>query len=314
MKKQLLLLSIVAIVGVLARLNTTSSLSDSGCKIAILQTASHPALDLVCQSFKSELKSLSSQFCPDKHFVWLEQNGMGQVSTLQTMASHFHNQQDIQLILAIATPATQTLVGLEKKIPIIYTAVSDPKILGPSLKQSNVCGLSDGVCPQEQLKLLLNLWPCAQKIAIIYNPSESNSETAVKQLSKLIEESHLEPVLCAALNPSEIPSATSKAIRNADIVFVPADNLVAMTLPLIANLCHKANIPLMAGYTGAVEQGADISYGVNYEKMGRSAAHLALEILKQQKTPYQIGQRDLEPSLNLSTAAKQSLNQEKSND
>jgi putative ABC transport system substrate-binding protein len=292
MKKTILLLLLIPLVAYLA--GSFSKVSKTPTiKIGILQTAPHPALDLVCQHFKEALDPWDNT----QPIEWVYQNGMGQMSALQSMAQSLHRQKEMKLILAIATGATQALTQIEKEIPIIYTAVTDPLILKLPSSQSNVCGLSDSASYEQQVQILKNLWPKSQKVALIYNPSESNSIVAVENLKKTFSKQSLEVISCAAFTPAEIPVAASKAVRSADVVFVPADNLVAMTLELIARICHEAHVPLIAGYSGAVDQGADASYGVDYALLGRFAGEQAKEILKGQKNISEIGHQQMPASL-----------------
>lgn len=262
--------------------------------IAILQTAPHPSLDLIRENFK-------------QHFIenhqepieWIEQNGMGQISSLQAMAQSLHHNKKVKLILTIGTPATQVMAMVEKKIPIVYSAVTDPSILGKEALNQNICGLSDGVDAKEQVNALLKLWPEAKKVSILYNPSESNSQKAVEAFCKALENKGLNASLCAALTPAEIPSAATLACRLGDVVFVPADNLVAMTLPLISQICHKSKTHLIAGYSTAINEGADASIGISYSQMGKMAAQISLDILYKNLSPSLFETKSLPYSLQI---------------
>src|SRR5436190_7684961 len=104
--------------------------------IGILQTASHPALDAARQGFIDEIQS---QVNDKVNFVI--NNGQGSISTIHTIAQQFHAKQDIDGIFAIATPAVQAMVSIEKEKPICIAAVSVTPAL--FLSEKNVCGVSD---------------------------------------------------------------------------------------------------------------------------------------------------------------------------
>src|SRR5204863_2998317 len=106
--------------------------------IGILQTASHPALDAARQGFVDEIKS---QVGDKINFVI--SNGQGSVSTIHTIAQQFHAKQNIDGIFAIATPAAQAMISVEKEKPICVAAVSVTPAVQELLKGNKVFGVSD---------------------------------------------------------------------------------------------------------------------------------------------------------------------------
>jgi putative ABC transport system substrate-binding protein len=85
------------------------------------------------------------------------------------------------MMCAIATPsATACYAEAENKdIPVIFTAITDPKAAG--LTGGNVTGTSDKLPVEAQLELIRKLQPDAKTIGILYTTSEQNSVSAIAE-------------------------------------------------------------------------------------------------------------------------------------
>lgn len=88
-------------------------------KIGVLQLVQHTALDAANDGFIAALDDAGIAYEVD------QQNASGDQSACQTVASKFANEKK-DLILAIATPAAQAMVGAVEDTPVLITAVTDP--------------------------------------------------------------------------------------------------------------------------------------------------------------------------------------------
>jgi putative ABC transport system substrate-binding protein len=168
------------------------------------------------------------------------------MSSLQMMAQSIIRRSEIALTLSIGTAATQAITSIETQKPIVFAAVTDPSILKVNLDSGNVYGISDAVSAQAQMDLIRAHFPTAQKIGLIFNPSEPNSLYALKKLQEAISKLHLESFPIGIQSSSEVPAMVESAVRKCDLILAPTDNLVAMSMPLIAKITRRANIPLVA--------------------------------------------------------------------
>lgn len=243
--------------------------------IAILQTSPHPALDEVSRSFKKKILENS-----EGSVQFIEQNGMGEMASLQAMAYSLHTQKNIELILTIGTPATQAMIQQEKHKPIIFTALSDPTVLGEGLHQGNVCGLSDRVDATAQVRALQAWMPNLHRLAVVYNPSETNSLAALKALESICKMSDIEVIKAGLQSPSDIPAVIRKASMQSDLIVAPADNLVALYMPMITTVARRYDCPVFAAYCESLKQGARAALGIDYTQMGQEGAYMALQILQ----------------------------------
>ena len=96
----------------------------------------------------------------------------------------------VDLICAIATPSAQSAynAAMDKDIPVIYTAVTDPVSAELADKDGeavgNTTGTSDKLPIKEQLEMIRKMLPDAKKIGIMYTTSEANSVSAIKEYEK----------------------------------------------------------------------------------------------------------------------------------
>jgi putative tryptophan/tyrosine transport system substrate-binding protein len=249
-------------------------------KIGITQIAEHPALDSARKGFIEALKSKGYE--EGKNLKIDYENAQGDMATTQTIAQNFVSNKE-NLILAIATPSAQAAYNATKNIPIVITAVTDPVKAGlaKSLEKSdtNVTGTSDNVPIEKQLQLLKELIPGSRNLGVIYNTSESNSEVQIENLKKAAPNFNLHLVTVGITNVNEIPQALSSILGNIDVLYIPTDNMVASSMPLIINQCYSKNIPVIGSEKGEVTNGALATTGIDYNKLGFQTGLIAVDII-----------------------------------
>jgi putative tryptophan/tyrosine transport system substrate-binding protein len=290
-KKLSSLFAFVLSVSVLVGCNssqTSTSKSSSGekkeIKIGISQIVEHPALDASRKGFIDALKEKG--FEEGKNLKIDFQNAQGEQANAQTIANKFVSNK-VDLILAIATPSAQTAYNATKDIPILITAVTDPVQAGLAKSmekpETNVTGTSDNVPIETQFELLKKLVPSAKKVGILYNTSENNSEIQVNSAKKAAPGFGLEILTVGITGVNDIPQSLSSLIGKIDVLYVPTDNMVASSMPIIADQCFKNNIPIIGSEKGQVEQGAIATTGIDYYKLGFQTGVVAAEVINGKK-------------------------------
>ena len=90
------------------------------------------------------------------------------------------------LIVAIATPSAQAVVGETKDIPIVFSACTDPVGSGlvASLEKpgANVTGTSDAISAVKIMELAQRITPGFKTVGALYNNSETNSVSVINDL------------------------------------------------------------------------------------------------------------------------------------
>jgi putative tryptophan/tyrosine transport system substrate-binding protein len=253
-------------------------------KIGISQIVEHPALDASRKGFIDALKEKG--FEEGKNLKVDFQNAQGEQTNAQTIANKFVSDK-VNMILAIATPSAQTAYNATKDIPIMITAVTDPVQAGLAKSmekpETNVTGTSDNVPIETQFELLKKLVPNAKKVGILYNTSESNSELQVNSAKKAAPKFGLEVLAVGITNVNDIPQSLGSLLGKMDVLYVPTDNMVASSMPIIADQCFKNNIPIIGSEKGQVEQGAIATTGIDYYKLGFQTGVVAADVLNGKK-------------------------------
>lgn len=274
--------------------------------VGILQYMEHDSLTAARKGFEAELKK--EGYIPGKNLTLDYQNAQGDQSNLQTISEQLVKKSD--LILAIATPAAQSLATVSTDKPVVFTAVTDPMSadLVQSLKKPGglITGTSDQAPINKQVDLLKQALPKAKEIGILYTSSERNSEVQVKEAEKYLKKAGYKVVKKGISSTNDVQDATNSLMKTADALFVPTDNTVASTMTTIGELSVEHQVPVIGGSTDMVDAGGLLTYGTNYKELGKQVAKQAVKILKGQdptKTPVE-SPKKLELHINKDLAKK----------
>ena len=247
--------------------------------IGISQFAPHPALDAASEGFKAAFEEAGLEVEFD------EQNAQGEQATAVTIAESFANE-DLDLALAIATPAAQALASSVSTYPVLFTAVTDA--VEADLVDSNeepggnITGTSDAVPPEAlegQFDLITEMVPDAKKVGIVYASGEVNSEVQVEQATEVAADRDLEIVTQTVTTANDIAQAT-EALGDVDAIYVPTDNMVVNGIAALVQVAEQKQIPVIAAEAGTVEGGAIATMGIDYEALGKQTGEMAIAILE----------------------------------
>ena len=287
--------------------NTLGTNKNEVIKIGITQIAEHPALDLAREGFIEGLKSKGYE--EGKNIEIDYQNAQGDMSVAQTIGNNFATQKK-DLILAIATNTAQAAYNATKDIPILITAVTDPVKAGLvksfDKPDTNVTGTSDAVPIDNQFKLLKTLVPDAKKIGILYNTSEVNSEIQVNAAKEISAQFGFEIITSGITNINDISQSLDSLLDKVDVIYIPTDNVVASSMPLIYSRAMERNIPIIGAEGAHVESGALATEGIDYYKLGLQTGIMAVEVIegKNPKDMEVTTLKDTELVINMDTAKK----------
>lgn len=259
--------------------NTDSADKDT-VKVGILQYMEHDSLSAAREGFVDELAK--NGYKEGEKIKIDYQNAQGDQANLQTISEQLVGDND--LVLAIATPAAQSLATASMEVPILFTAVTDP--LSADLVESIekpgglLTGTSDQAPIDKQVDLLGQAVPEAKKVGILYTTSERNSEVQVEEAEKLLKKAGYQVVIKGISTTNDVQDAGTSLMKSVDAVFVPTDNTVASTMTMIGDLSVKYKVPVIGGSTDMVDAGGLLTYGTNYEALGRQTAKMAIEIVE----------------------------------
>ncbi len=250
--------------------------------IGISQLAEHPALDDAKRGFEDGLKDLGV------HAEILYQNAQGEIPNTLSIAQKFVKDQ-VDLIFAIATPAAQSAKQATSDIPIIFSAVTDPVLaeLIDSMEKpgGNITGTSDASPMDRQLQLFKDLDDTIQKVGILYNTSEPNSDVQVEMAQALASDLGIEIVPVGITNINEIPQAVDSIIKKVDGIYTITDNTVASAINVVAEKALEHKLVTIAAEDSHLLGGILMTDGISYYELGKQSAQMAKEILVDGKSP-----------------------------
>jgi putative ABC transport system substrate-binding protein len=276
--------------------------------IGILQLVEHNALDSACKGFKDALKE--GGYVEGQNLTIDFQNAQADQSNLKTMSQRFVNNK-VDLILAIATPAAQSVAAETKSIPIMVTAVTDlvsAKLVESNEKpNTNVTGTNDMNPIKEQIDLLKKLSPNAKKVGVLYSSSEDNSILQAKIAKQAIEALGMEYVEKTVTSTNDVQQVTQALVSKVDAIYIPTDNILASSMPIVSEAANAAKIPVICGESNMVAAGGLATIGIDYYKLGRQTGQMAIKVLKGEAKPATMpveSLKDMQYTINKATAEK----------
>ena len=275
-----IVLSAVAVVaGVVGCGSDTGASSNGKYKIGVVQLVEHPALDAANKGFVDALaaKKLKEKVIID------QQNAQADQSNLNSIAQRFVSDKK-DLILAIATPAAQTMANATKDIPILGTAITDyesSKLVHSNSKPGgNVSGTSDLNPIEKQVDLILKIVPNAKVIGTIYSASEVNSQIQVDKMRAYAESKGVKVVQVTVSNVNDIQQAAQNLVaQQVDAIYVPTDNVVASAMGDLVAITDAVKMPVFGSEDNQVKGGALATYSVDYYQLGYQTGLMAARIL-----------------------------------
>ena len=240
-------------------------------KIGITQIVTHPSLDAARDGFKAALADAGYDVDYD------EQNAEGDPSIAASIAGSFA-AEDLDLILAVATPTAMAAAQAITDVPVLFTAVTDPA--GSALVESmdkpggNVTGTSDAVDAKDLLALVPQIAPDAKSVGIVYNAGEPNAVTQVDWAKAAAKDLGLEIKLATADTSSAVQQAADSL--DVDAFFVITDNTVVSALETLIQVAEDKKIPVIASEGDSVKRGAIATIGIDYYKLGYQTGEMAV--------------------------------------
>lgn len=220
----------------------------------------------------------------------------------------------MDLICGIATPSAQAAYNsaMNTEIPVIYTAVTDPKAAklanDDGAPVGEVTGTSDELPIKEQLEMIREMLPDAEKIGILYTTSEVNSVSAIEKYEELAGDYGFTIVKKGVTQTADISLATEEILSEVDCLTNLTDNTVVNSLATILDKANEKKIPVFGSEIEQVKLGCLAAEGLDYVALGKQTGKMAAEILKGEKTVSEMNYETIsEPGLYINTKAAEEL-------
>lgn len=279
MKKILSLVLVVALVMTMTVFVSADS-ADKVYTIGICQLMQHAALDAATEGF---MDALTDKLGDNVKFDL--QNAQGESATCSTIVTGFV-ANEVDLIMANATPALLAAVSATDTIPILGTSVTDyasalaiddmDASVGTGI---NVSGTSDGVPAQQYADTVMELVPDAKLVAIVYCSAEPNSEIQANQFIECMDALGVKTAVYTFNDSNDIQAVITSAIEDADAMYIPTDNTAASNMTIVSNICAPAGIPVICGEEGMCGAGGLATVSISYYDIGYVCGEMAYDIL-----------------------------------
>ncbi len=246
--------------------------------VGICQLVQHVALDAATQGFKDAL----TEALGDK-VVFVEQNAANDIPTCATIVNGFVSD-GVDLILANATPALQAAVAATDSIPILGTSVTE---YGVALDiegfngtvGGNVSGTSDLAPLDQQAAMILELFPEAKNVGILYCSAEPNSVYQSDVVKAELEKAGVTVTVYTFADSNDVAAVTATACDGNDVLYIPTDNTAASCTEAINNVAEPAGVPIIAGEEGICAGCGVATLSINYYDLGVTTGKMAAKIL-----------------------------------
>ena len=261
--------------------DTSGDESASGSQtytVGIIQQVQHEALDAATQGFQDALTELLGDS------VTIDpQNASGDTANCTTIANNFVSQ-GVDLIMANGTAARQAAATGTSTIPILGTSITEYGVaLGidgfTGTTGYNVSGTSDLAPLTEQADMILELFPEAKTVGLLYCSAEPNSQYQVDTVKAELEKLGYTCELYPFADSNDAAAVTQTACDASDVIYVPTDNTVASNTGIVDNICQPAGVPVVAGEEGIAKGCGVATLSISYYDLGVTTGKMAAQIL-----------------------------------
>lgn len=255
--------------------------------IGISQFAEHGSLDNCREGFLAGLAEAG--IVEGENLTVSFDNAQADTGTASQIADSYVSE-GVDLICAIATPSAMSAYNscLETEIPVVFTAISDPVAAGLAKEDGtpagNVTGTSDKLPVEEQLKMIREILPEAEKIGILYTTSEANSISTIEEYKAIAGDYGFEIVETGINTLADVDMAAAEMVGKVDCISNLTDNTVVSALQTVLSYAGAAGIPVFGSEVEQVKCGCLASMGIDYVALGRQTGAMAAAILKGEST------------------------------
>ncbi len=280
MKKVIALLTAAMLLVGMTACGGNTGADDGKYVVGVCQLAAHDALDAATQGFVETLKAELGE-----ENVQIDvKNAAGDSATCSNIVNTFVSNE-VDLIMANATPALQAAVAATSMIPVLGTSVTEYGVaLGieefDGLVGGNVSGTSD-LAPLDQQAAMVKEWfPDAKNVGLLYCSAEANSLYQVTTVAGYLEEMGYTCTQYPFADSNDLQAITQQAADASDVIYIPTDNTAASNTGIIKDICVPAGVPVIAGEANICAGCGVATLSINYKDLGVKTAQMAAKILK----------------------------------
>ena len=249
--------------------------------VGICQLVTHDSLDKATEGFMASLKAELEAAGRTVEFNL--QNAAGDTNTCTTIITTLV-ADDVDLIMANATPALQAAYNGTTTIPVLGTSVTDYGVAFElenftGVVGNNVSGTSDAVSFDDQAQMMIDTLGlvAGDKVGVLYCSAEPNSVYQYEAVKDYFASKGITTVEAYTFTDSnDLASVVTKAANECKAIYIPSDNTAAANDEAIGNICRPAKIPVFTSYASAICYG---TLAIDYYQLGVETGKMAADVL-----------------------------------
>ncbi|MBQ8005615.1 MAG: ABC transporter substrate-binding protein [Clostridia bacterium] len=301
--KKLLSLILAAALCVLPCLALSSCQSDGEAKpvgveekdsytVGVCQLMEHESLDKATEGFvdtlKKELEAAGKKIDIDVQVA-------GEPTLCTTVVNTFI-ANDVDIIMANATPALLAAANATIDIPVLGTSVTDYADTFAGNIPANVTGTSDAVPFADQAQMMIDTLGLKEGdvVGVLYCSNESNSLVQYNAVKELFEAKGIVVKAYTFSETTELQAIVINMAEECKAVYIPSDNTVANNDSIVGSICGEKNVPVFTSYGGAI---CYASLAIDYYELGVLTGKMAAEMILNGKTTGDFEIKTLTPTV-----------------
>lgn len=184
-------------------------------------------------------------------------------------------------VYSFGTTATKALKAhLRGSKPHIFNIVSYPQKSGilPNEQggQRNTAGVSSRILTEVQIKNAMLIMP-VEKLAVAFNPRESNSTLQLEKMIELGDEYGFDVVPLRIRPDDELFLSDLKKIeqhKHLSAIYLPSDSYLISKAEEVIGYINDAELPSICAVSAYLDKGCLVGTAANYEALGKLAASI----------------------------------------
>lgn len=257
--------------------------------LAIVQ---HATIDPLDEGVRGVLAALEERGFVEGETIEIDAfNAQGDVATSNTIAKEV-TAKNYDVIVTSSTISLQTVANANRfRDPPrfhLFGLTSNPFEAGvgvdaedPFLHPPYMAGLGSLPPVHELFDLLKEIHPELDRVGLVWNPAEANSEAATRlardaaaRLGITLVDGNAESSTAAG----EV--AASVLARGVDVLWISTDITVSTAADVMIEAARRARVPVVTSLPGTAERGALIDLGSSFFEIGVEQGRLVADVLE----------------------------------
>lgn len=285
-------MALAMVAGIAGCGSDTTASTGTTYKVGLCNFVDDASLNQICDNIQAQLKAIGAE--KGVTFEVKYDNCNADSAVMNQIIANFI-ADDVDLMIGVATPVAMAMQAAteDNKIPVIFSAVSDP--LGVSLVDSlekpgaNITGTSDFLDTTAVMNLIFAANPNATKVGFLYDQGQDASTAPIESAKAYLDAKGIAYVDRTGTTTDEVMLAADALIADGvDAVFTPTDNTIMTAELSIYEKFQEAKIPHYTGADSFALNGAFLGYGVDYANLGVETANMVAKVLVDKVNPAEL--------------------------